>query len=119
MIRVLEQTKRVVIHSSSYLISFRTIQARRKVHIVEILTGNYGTIQELNDAVFAKFRKYLVKGNVKEKRANFILTYMEEFENAPNKPINERLLDDINIIMKRVRIMENRNAELLLQKIVE
>jgi uncharacterized protein YqgV (UPF0045/DUF77 family) len=90
----------------------------------EKLTGNYQTIQELKDAVFEKYRKYLVKENFREQRVKFILTHM-------NKTIGkEELLEDINIIkaydgqwfelsVKRVCIIIIVDIELSLQKIVE
>jgi hypothetical protein len=110
----------------------------------ENLTGNYQTIQELKDAVFEKYRKYLVKGDNGEQRVKFILTYtiktetgmkqpdsdMEKPDHDMKRSDNEKLLEDINIIkthagqcfqlsVKRVRRIITIDIELSLQKTME
>jgi hypothetical protein len=57
-------------------------------------TGNYRTIHELKEEVFEKYRKYLIKKNVKETSVSFILSYKDETTGT------ETLLEDMNVIKK-------------------
>jgi hypothetical protein len=58
----------------------------------EKFTGNYQTIQNLEEEIFAKYQEYLVEKNVNKTLVRFILTYMDEQAGV------EKLLKDINVI---------------------